>query len=167
MSVLPVVAWPDPRLSRKCDPVGNLNDEIRQLSQDMLDTMYRANGRGLAAPQIGVLKRIFVMDATWKTGAKTPLVCIDPEFTVLGDAQSTNEEACLSIIGVSADVTRAQQIELNFTALDGSRETMLLDGFEAICAQHEIDHLNGRVIFDHLDEATRVKLEADYEALQT
>jgi peptide deformylase len=167
MSVLPIVAWPDARLSCICDPVGSVDDALRQLGQDMLETMYVANGRGLAAPQIGVMLRIFVMDVTWKEGEKSPLVCIDPVVDTQGDALSTNEEACLSIQGVSADVTRPQQISLTFTDLNGVRETIELDGFAAICAQHELDHLDGRVIFDHLAAPAREALETEYMALMT
>lgn len=167
MSVLPIVAWPDPRLSRVCDPVGAVDAASRALADDMLKTMYAANGRGLAAPQVGVLRRLFVMDVTWKEGDKSPMVCIDPVIDVLEGAESTNEEACLSIIGVSAEVTRPAQISLTFTDAEGERQTLTLDGIAAICAQHEMDHLDGRVIFDHLDAPARAALETEYEALNT
>ena len=115
MSVLPILAWPDPRLKRRCAPVERIDDAVRKLISDMFETMYDAPGRGLAAPQVGVMQRLFVMDATWKEGTKTPLVCINPEIKPLGDETSTNEEACLSIKGVAANVTRPNQIELTFT----------------------------------------------------
>ncbi|MGH1578539.1 peptide deformylase [Planktotalea sp.] len=165
MSILPIVAWPDPRLKRVCDSVDAFDDAVRRLIGDMFETMYDAPGRGLAAPQVGVTQRLFVMDATWKEGAKSPLVCINPEIKPLGDVMSTNEEACLSIKGVSCDVTRPNQIELTFTDVDGKRASMILEGFAAICAQHEMDHLNGRVIFDHLDETARKALETEYRAV--
>lgn len=165
MSVLPILAWPDPRLKRICAPMERIDDAVRKLIRDMFETMYDAPGRGLAAPQVGVMQRLFVMDATWKEGTKTPLVCINPEIKPLGDETSSNEEACLSIKGVAANVTRPNQIELTFTDVKGQRASMVLQGFAAICAQHEMDHLNGRVIFDHLDEAARAALETDYRAL--
>ncbi|MGB7318390.1 MAG: peptide deformylase [Planktotalea sp.] len=165
MSVLPIVAWPDPRLKRICAPVERIDDALRQLVSDMFETMYDAPGRGLAAPQVGVMQRLFVMDATWKEGTRTPLACMNPEVAVLGEALSTNEEACLSIKGVAADVTRPNQIELTFTDIEGVRLSMILEGFAAICAQHECDHLDGRVIFDHLDDAARDALEAEYRAM--
>jgi peptide deformylase len=165
MSILPIVAWPDPRLKRICGTVDVIDGAVQQLVSDMFETMYGANGRGLAAPQVGVMQRLFVMDVTWKEGVKAPLVCFNPEINALGDQLSTNEEACLSIVGVSADVTRANQIELTFTDLNGERASMVLEGFAAICAQHELDHLNGRVIFDHLDTAARASLETKYRTL--
>ncbi len=165
MSILPIVAWPDPRLKRVCAPVERIDDAVQQLIKDMFETMYDAPGRGLAAPQVGVMQRVFVMDATWKEGEKTPLVCINPVIRPLGDEMSTNEEACLSIKGVSAEVTRPNQIEMTFTNREGVRAAMILEGFAAICAQHEMDHLEGRVIFDHLESSARAALEAEYRAV--
>ena len=165
MSVLPIVAWPDQRLSTVCAPVQSIDDDLRRLVGDMFETMYDAPGRGLAGPQVGVLSRVFVMDATWKEGEMTPLACINPSITPLGEAHSTNEEACLSIVGVSAEVTRPNQISLSFTDLNGEEATMELEGFAAICAQHEMDHLEGRVIFDHLEAPARAALESEYKGL--
>lgn len=164
MSILPIVAWPDARLSQICVPVDNIDDDLRALINDMFETMYDAPGRGLAAPQVGALSRVFVMDATWKEGEKTPLARINPVIKVMGDDESTNEEACLSIVGVSADVTRPNRIELSFTDLEGKQITQELEGFSAICAQHELDHLEGRVIFDHLDAESRAQLENKYRS---
>lgn len=165
MSVLPIVAWPDPRLKRICAPVDRIDHAERRLIDDMFETMYAAPGRGLAAPQVGVMQRLFVMDATWKEGVKTPLACINPQITALGEAMSTNEEACLSIVGVATEVTRPDQIELSYTDIEGARGAVVLTGFAAICAQHEMDHLDGRVIFDHLDVDARAALEAEYRGL--
>ena len=166
MSILPIVAWPDHRLAQVCEPIGEIDDALRQLVGDMFETMYDAPGRGLAAPQVGVLSRVFVMDATWKEGEMSPIACINPVITPLGDAHSTNEEACLSIVGVSAEVTRPNRIEMSYTNLNGEQITEQLEGFSAICAQHEMDHLEGRVIFDHLDALARAALEADYKDLK-
>ena len=94
----------------------------------------------------------------------SPLACINPVVTLLGEERAAGEEACLSIPGVAADVVRAAQVELEFTGLDGDRKAMILSGFAAICAQHEMDHLEGRVIFDHLDENARALLEAEYRS---
>ena len=85
MSVLPILTWPDPRLSQPCAAIGKPAANTIRLAEDMLDTMYAAPGRGLAAPQVGVLKRIFVMDATWKDGERSPSVCIDPEILEVSD----------------------------------------------------------------------------------
>ena len=165
MSVLPIVMWPDVRLQTECAAVEAIGPEIEQLVGDMFETMYTAPGRGLAAPQVGVMRRLFVMDTTWKDGDMNPLVCINPSIVPLSAAQNTNEEACLSIVGVSADVSRPNKIELSYTGLNGTRETQVLEGFAAVCAQHEMDHLNGIVIFDQLDAPERAALEAKYKEM--
>ena len=166
MSVLPIVMWPDARLREVCAPVAVIDDTLEQLVGDMFETMYSAPGRGLAAPQIGVMQRVFVMDATWKEGDMSPLVCVNPVISPLGDMVSTNEEACLSIVGVAANVTRPNVVELSYTDLSGAQVTTRLEGFAAICAQHEMDHLEGRVIFDHLGDTERAALETEYKGLQ-
>ena len=165
MSVLPIITWPDVRLQTECAAVEAIGPEIEQLVGDMFETMYTAPGRGLAASQVGVMRRLFVMDATWKEGDMNPLVCINPSIVPLSDARSTNEEACLSIVGVSADVSRPNAIELSYTGLNGTRVTEVIEGFAAVCAQHEMDHLDGRVIFDHLDAPERAALEAKYKEM--
>ena len=161
MSVLPIVTWPDDRLSQLCTTVDDPG-EIAGLVQDMFDTMYDAPGRGLAAPQVGVMQRVFVMDPTWKDGDPSPVVCINPEILASGEEVAAQSEACLSIPGVSAEVTRPAEITLAYTDLDGTRHEEQLTGFAAICAQHELDHLNGIVIFDRLSPDARAALETDY-----
>lgn len=164
MSVLPIVTWPDPRLSQVCAPVDDPK-LVSGLVKDMFDTMYDAPGRGLAAPQIGVMLQVFVMDPTWKDGDRTPFVCINPEILASSDATAEASEACLSIPGVAADVTRPTTITLAYTDLDGTRHERQLTDFAATCAQHELDHLNGVVIFDRLSSDMRARVEADYTAL--
>jgi peptide deformylase len=164
MSVRPIVTWPDPRLSEVCAPVDDLTD-LADLVRDMFDTMYDAPGRGLAAPQIGVMQRVFVMDPTWKTGDRTPFVCINPEILSSGGGTAEATEACLSIPGVSVDVSRPTDITFGFTDLDGVRHETRLTGFAAICAQHELDHLNGVVIFDRLTPEMRAQVKANYAVL--
>ena len=162
MSVLPILSYPDPRLKETCAPVADPALEA-QLAADLLDTMYAAPGRGLAAPQVGVLRRIFVMDAGWKTGAPSPRVCINPEIEWASDETATAEEGCLSIPGLSVPVTRPARIRLRATDLAGKTEELSLDGAEALIAQHELDHLDGIVTLDRVDGATRAALLADYE----
>jgi peptide deformylase len=164
VSVLPILRWPDPALSAVCAPVGSVAT-VRGLIADMFETMYVAPGRGLAAPQVGVLTRVFVMDAGWKTGEKTPFVCINPEIVAASDAVAAGDEGCLSIPGVSASVTRPVAVTLAYTDLDGVRQTADLTGFEATCAQHELDHLDGLVTFDRLEPEARAALIAEFEAL--
>lgn len=156
--ILPIVLWPDSRLSRPCDPVGTPDAATRALAADMLATMYAAPGRGLAGPQVGVLRRIFVMDAGWKQGSPDPLVVLDPEIAPDGTATEPGEEGCLSIPGAPAIVTRPAAITLRFTALDGTRDERHLTGTAARIAQHEADHLDGLLILDRIDAQARAAL---------
>lgn len=161
MPVLPILRWPDPRLSTPCAPV---EGDVAQLAADMLETMYAAPGRGLAAPQVGVLKRLFVMDVAWKTGTPDPVVCINPAILWRSDEVAEGAEGCLSIPGISTQVTRAVAIRLAWTTLAGERREADLTGFAAICAQHEYDHLDGRVTFDRLTPEARAMALAEYAA---
>lgn len=164
MSVLDIVHWPDPRLMEICAPVDAISPEIEALADDMLETMYAAPGRGLAGPQVGAMVRMFVMDAGWKEGKPDPLVCINPMLQEVSEERATNSEGCLSIPGVSADVSRPAQVQMMWTGLNGGRYVQSFSGFAAACVQHELDHLDGVVTFDHLDADTRAKLEAEYSA---
>ena len=164
MSVLDVVLWPDARLTETCVQVEEITQEIRTLAQDMLDTMYAAKGRGLAASQVGSLHRLFVMDIGWKEGKSDPLVCINPMLQEIGEERAVLEEGCLSIPGILAEVNRPSQVQMVWSSLEGGRYVQSFDGFGAACVQHEIDHLDGIVTFDHLDAETRAALIAQYEA---
>lgn len=159
---LEIVQYPDARLQTPCAPVADVT-EVADLIRDMLATMYEAPGRGLAAPQVGVLKRVFVMDAGWKEGAKTPKTCINPEI-IAASGRVTGPEGCLSAPGVLAQVERHAEITLAYTDAAGLRQQETLSGFEAICAQHELDHLDGKMHFDRLTAKARQDLIADYEA---
>lgn len=163
MSVMPIVMWPDPRLSKVCAPVADPS-ALRGLVTDMFDTMYAAPGRGLAGPQIGVMQRVFVMDPGWKDGSPQPWVCINPSATPLDDDEIEITEACLSIPGISTPITRAARIRLTYTDLDGDQHSADLDGAAARCALHELDHLDGKVTFDRLDADARARAEAEYAA---
>jgi peptide deformylase len=162
--IRPIVLWPDPVLATVCAPVTRIDDEVRQLAADMLETMYAAPGRGLAAPQVGVALRLFVMDAGWKTGERLPRIVINPEIVTESQTRVTGPEGCLSIPGVTADVERAETVTLRWTTPDGAVHEEDLTGFEAICAQHEFDHLNGIVTFDRLAPEMRAELEKVYAA---
>lgn len=164
MSVLDIVQWPDPRLKETCAPVEAITPEIEALAADMLETMYAAPGRGLAASQVGVMVRVFVMDAGWKEGKSDPLVCINPMLQEVGEERAINAEGCLSIPGISADISRPSQVQMMWTGLNGGRYVQSFTGFAAACVQHELDHLDGIVTFDHLDAETRATLEAEYTA---
>ncbi|MCA0042349.1 peptide deformylase [Celeribacter litoreus] len=162
MALREIVLWPDARLSTVCAPVSEITDDIRHLVVDMFETMYDAPGRGLAAPQVGELIRLFVMDATWKEGEKSPLAMINPEVVSVSEEVCEIEEACLSIPGVSAHVTRPTRIEMRWKDLDGEIQTRAFEGVDARIIQHEFDHLEGLVHFDRLDPKSRSLLEEAY-----
>jgi len=164
MSVLEILQWPDPRLMQTCAPVAEITPQIETLAADMLETMYAAPGRGLAASQVGEMVRMFVMDIGWKEGKSDPLVCINPMFQEVGEARATMDEGCLSIPGLTAAVNRPSQVQMVWTGLNGARYVQSFDGFGAACAQHEMDHLDGVVTFDHLDAQTRATLITEYSA---
>ncbi len=162
MALLEILRWPDPTLKTVCDPVAPGTD-LSPLIADMFDTMYDAPGRGLAAPQVGVLKRVFVMDCGWKEGAPAPMVCVNPEILWRADAMAVHSEGCLSIPGVSAEVPRPAEVVMRWHDAGWALREARLTGFEAVCAQHEFDHLEGRVYLDYLPPARHAAVMAQYE----
>ena len=160
MSLREILRWPDPRLAETCAPVAAITPEIETLAADMLETMYAAPGRGLAAPQVGVLQRLFVVDVGWKEGRSDPLVCINPMLQEVSEERATHTEVCLSIPGVSAEVSRPARVQMVWTGLNGARYVQSFDGAAAVCVQHELDHLDGVVTLDHLDAGTRAAVLA-------
>ena len=159
MSVQPLVLWPDPRLSQVCAP---LEEPDRWLIADLFATMYAAKGRGLAAPQIGVAARAFVVDVTWKEGAKTPRVFVNPVVQSTSDEAAVMEEQCLSIPDLPMPVTRPRSVVLAWIDGAGVARSATFEGIEARCILHELDHLDGRVILDHQAPDSRRELEAAY-----
>lgn len=167
MSIRPILNWPDPRLATPCAPVGEITAEVRTLAADLLQTMYAAPGRGLAAPQVGVLTRLFVMDVAWKDAARDPQAFVDPEILDASSELSVYEEGCLSIPGVTAKVSRPVWVEMAWRDLTGRSHRQRFEGFAATCAQHELDHLNGTVTLDRLSEAGRAEVLAAYQESAT
>ena len=167
MSVLPIVCWPDPRLSTPCASAGAPDEALRQLAADMLETMYAAPGRGLAGPQVGVMRRIFVMDVAWRDAEPAPRVFLDPEILWRSPETRIASEGCLSIPGITAAVERAAEIDLAWRDLGGARHAARFDGFAAICIQHETDHLDGIVTLDRVSPEVRAALEAAYAGTGT
>ena len=144
-----ILLHPHPALRLVARPAGELIwPEITALSADLLATMYAAAGRGLAAPQTGVSRRVFVMDAGWKRGVAEPLLLLDPQILSRSDLTETAEERCLSIPDLPVMMTRPVEIGIAFYGLDGVRRTLALTGDAARIAQHEADHLDGRLIVD-------------------
>ena len=166
MSVLPIVEVPDPRLRLVCAPVESIDDEVRQLVADMMDTMYDAHGIGLAAIQIGVARRVVVIDLQERVSedddtdgeppkpVRDPRAYINPELVSVSDETSRYSEGCLSIPEQYAEVERPTRCRVAWLDLDGVRHEDDMDGLMATCMQHEIDHLNGVLFIDHI---TRLK----------
>ena len=151
MTLRPILIHPDPRLKKTCAPVDAVTPEIERLAADMLETMYGAPGVGLAAPQVGVLKRVFVMDCVKEEETPPrPLVLINPEIVSYSDEMNTYEEGCLSIPEHYGEVTRPARVTMRWMGLDGTTHEEEFAGLWATCAQHELDHLNGKLFIDHL-----------------
>ena len=155
--LLPILQWPDPRLTTRCAAVHTFDVALLRLTEDMLATMYAANGRGLAAPQVGVLQQIFVMDSSWKTGPRSPRMFFNPRIVtsdppggwVAPTETVVNEESCLSIPDRTVRIARPAAVRLVWH--DHAERDCIGDfsGFEAVCVQHEIDHLDGVLCIDH------------------
>ncbi len=160
--IRPLRLWPDPVLSLVCPQVTVFDANLQRLADDMLETMYAAQGRGLAAPQVGESLRLFVMDVTWKDAEPEPLVCVNPVIVSASDDTTAFEEGCLSIPGIPATVTRPAQILLRWQDINGAGHEAQMTGLRAVCAQHELDHLDGIVIFDRIDPDLRATLETGY-----
>lgn len=165
MSILPILRFPDPCLRRPALPVARVDDEIRQLAADMLATMYAAPGRGLAAPQVGVLRRIFVTDVSWKEGTPAPRVFINPVILDASEEMAVRVEGCLSIPGIDCPVARPAEVTLQWQDETGAMLTARMRGIEATCVQHELDHLNGRLCIDLLAESDRIAASAALSAM--
>ncbi len=151
-----ILLHPDPRLKKLATPVDDLSDELRKLADDMLETMYDAPGIGLAAPQVGILQRVIVMDCVKDPNEKPrPLVMYNPEIVIASDDLNVYEEGCLSLPEQFADVTRPAEVEVRWMDADGKAQQEVFDGLWATCVQHEIDHLDGKLFIDYLKPLKR------------
>lgn len=166
MTIRPILIHPDPRLRREAEPVGRVDDEIRKLGADMLETMYDAPGIGLAAVQVGVMKRVFVMDCPAKEGERDPLVMVDPEILWLSEDEAPSEEGCLSIPEIFADVTRPLEVTLRWTDLENAIREHRFDARAATCVQHEMDHLAGKLFIDYLSPVKRTMITSKMKKLK-
>ncbi len=155
MSVRPILTAPDPRLKAVSEPVAQVDDDIRTLAADMFETMYAAEGIGLAAIQVGVAKRILVLDIDQKDGRRNPQVFINPVITWASDETQVTEEGCLSVPDIWDDVERPVAIRAEYLDQDGNSRELEADGILAICLQHEMDHLDGVLFLDHLSKLKR------------
>lgn len=156
MAKRPLILIPDPVLRRPAVAVERVDGELRQLADDMLATMYAAPGIGLAAPQVGVSRRVIVLDVSDKEDDwREPRVMINPQIVASGSERRAYEEGCLSIPDVKVEVERPTQIDVTFLDRDGVRQSLRADGLLATVIQHEIDHLDGRLIIDYLSRLKR------------
>ncbi len=165
--IRPILIHPDPRLKKPCEPIAAITPEIVTLASDMLQTMYDAPGIGLAAPQVGVMKRLIVMDCEKRTDAPPqPMVLINPVVLWTSEELSTYEEGCLSIPDQYADVQRPAEVRVGWRDLDGSEQERQFDGLWATCVQHEIDHLAGKLFIDYLGPLKRQMITRKMEKLK-
>ena len=155
MAIRPILTLPDPRLRAVADPIEGVDDEVRKLAKDMLDTMYDAPGIGLAATQLGVMRRIVVMDLAKEGETPEPIVMINPEILKFSDETVETEEGCLSIPEIFYEVERPADVTVRYTDLDGKEQTKEASDRLAICIQHELDHLDGVLYIDYLSRLKR------------
>ena len=151
-----ILLHPDPRLKKVAAPVEDVTDALRTLGDEMLKAMYAAPGIGLAAPQVGVLDRLIVVDCVKvETEKPRPLVMFNPQVIAASDEMNTYEEGCLSIPEQFADVTRPKVVDVRWMDQNGEEQTETFDGLWATCVQHEIDHLEGKLFIDYLKPLKR------------
>ena len=155
MSLLPILRFPDPRLRKVAVAVEEIDDNIRRLARDMAETMYEAPGIGLAATQVDVHKRVVVIDPS--EARDQLLTLINPEI-IESDGAQIREEGCLSVPGVYDRVERAERVLVRYVDLESRVQTIEATGLLAVCLQHEIDHLQGRVFVEHLSQLKQVRI---------
>ncbi len=157
MARLPILCYPDPRLHKVAQPIASVDDRVRQLVSDMLETMYDARGIGLAATQVDVHERLIVIDTSEERNQ--PLVLINPELTWTSPETHLNEEGCLSVPGIYDGVVRHDAVHVSALDAQGQRRTVEADGLLAVCIQHEMDHLLGKVFVEYLSPLKRNRIK--------
>ena len=160
MAKLKILEFPDPRLRTKATPVDVVDDELRRLIDDMFETMYEAPGIGLAATQVDVHKRLLVADVS--PDKSEPHVLINPEI-IEKDGVTVTDEGCLSVPGYYEEVERAEHIRVRFLDRNGDTQEMEAEGLLAVCIQHEMDHLDGKLFVDYLSETKRQRIRRKLE----
>jgi peptide deformylase len=162
-----ILLHPDPRLKKLCEPVAEISSEIGKLAEDMLETMYDAPGIGLAAPQVGVLTRLLVMDCIKEAAAAPrPIVMVNPSVLWSSEDTSVYDEGCLSIPEHYAEVRRPAEVRVRWTGLDGKPQEEQFSGLWATCVQHEIDHLDGKLFVDYLGPLKRQMITRKMQKLK-
>ena len=157
MALLPILTYPDPRLHTVAKPVAAVDDRIRRLVADMLETMHDANGIGLAATQVDVHERVIVIDVS--EDHSSPIVIINPEITWASEEVQVNDEGCLSVPGIYDGVERSSRVKVTALDADGKSRTIEAEGLLAVCIQHEMDHLLGKVFVEYLSPLKRNRIK--------
>ena len=160
MSRLEILHFPDPRLRRRAEAVSVVDDDVRRLIDDMLETMYEAPGIGLSAPQVNIAKRVITIDVSQDRSA--PLCLVNPEIHAVSGETET-EEGCLSVPGVYEIVKRPERVRVSALGRDGRSREIEAEGLLAVCIQHEIDHLDGRLFVDYLSRLKRQRIRKKAE----
>ena len=167
MALKKILIHPDPRLKKVASPITTVNDDLRRLADDMLETMYDSPGIGLAAPQVAVMNRMLVMDCAKEDDATPePMVLINPEVVWTSEDRNVYDEGCLSIPEQYAEVERPAEVEVSWTGLDGKTMRERFDGLWATCVQHEIDHLDGKLFIDYLKPLKRQMITRKMQKLK-
>jgi peptide deformylase len=161
-----ILVWPHPTLKQKAKPVEEVDGSTRQLIKDMFESMYAADGVGLAAPQIGVLKRVIVLDTTPRQPTSKPVAMVNPEILLL-DGKTIYKEGCLSVPGEAEDVERALTVTVRYLDEEGVQQTLEADGLLAIAVQHETDHLQGVMFVDHISTLKRELIRKRMKKVQS
>lgn len=164
MAILPILCYPDPRLYKVAQPVAMVDERVRALVSDMLSTMYDAHGIGLAATQVDVHERVVVIDVSEERDQ--PLVVINPEIVWASDEKQVNEEGCLSVPGIYDGVERSLAVHVRALDADGQPRTIKAEGLLAVCLQHEMDHLLGKVFVEYLSPLKRNRIKTKMIKLQ-
>lgn len=157
MNKLNILTFPDPRLRKKATPIDVFDDELKKMAEAMLFTMYESNGIGLAATQVDFHKRLIVIDVSEEQNE--PLFLVNPEFSVLDETIEQYKEGCLSIPTFYEEIYRPKKIELRFQNLEGKHELVIAEGILSVCVQHEIDHLEGKLMVDYLSPLKRDRIK--------
>ena len=155
MSIKDIITVPDDTLKKISSPIENVGDKEKELIKDLFETMYNSNGIGLAAVQVGILRRILVIDISGKDEKKQPLSFINPVIKTVSDQTSVYEEGCLSIPNTFIEIERPKSCEVEFIDINGKVKNLKCDGLLSTCLQHEINHLDGKLIIDNLSKLKR------------
>ena len=158
MAIRPILTLPDPILRKKAKPIERVDADLRRLIDDMLLTMYDAPGIGLAAPQIGILRRLIVMDPAKDEAPKTPVIMVNPEILERSEEMRVHDEGCLSIPDFTAEIERPAKTRVSFLDRAGKEQEIELNGIWSTLVQHEIDHLNGVLFIDYLSRLKRDRI---------